>query len=90
MVSGGSSKPVLPTSPKVQPQIPQTGGSGDQTWNGRKLRLVVDDTFDSRLDTSIWEHEVSLWGGGVSIPLYMLLMNLHSLYFQNPWQFIFP
>lgn len=41
-------------------------GAGDEWWNGRKLKLVLEDTFDGSLDTTKWEREVSLWGGGVS------------------------
>lgn len=64
---GGASQPVQPADPvePVKPAQP-SGGSGDDTWNGRKLRLVVDDSFDGQLDKSVWENEVSLWGGGVS------------------------
>lgn len=42
-------------------------GAGDQTWNGRNLKLVMEDTFDGALDLKKWEQEVSLWGGGVSL-----------------------
>lgn len=66
---GGSSQPVQPVRPVEpdRPVQPSSGSSGsDDTWNGRKLRLVVNDEFNGRLNTGIWEHEVSLWGGGVS------------------------
>lgn len=65
--SGGSSAPAVAP---VQPVRPSGGSSsggasaGDQTWNGRTLKLVVDDEFNGQLDTGIWEHENSLWGGG--------------------------
>ena len=58
-------QPVQPVQP-AQPSVPQSSSGGDETWNGRKLKLVLNDNFDGRLDTGKWEHEVSLWGGGVS------------------------
>ena len=42
-------------------------GGGDEWWRGRKLKLVMEDTFDGALDLKQWEREVSLWGGGVSV-----------------------
>ena len=42
-------------------------GAGDEWWRGRKLKLVMEDTFDGALDLKQWEREVSLWGGGVSV-----------------------
>lgn len=42
-------------------------GAGDETWNGRNLRLVMEDNFNSAVDFEKWEQEVSLWGGGVSL-----------------------
>jgi len=63
-------------------QQPQTGSSAsgkDQVWNGRTLKLVVEDTFDGQLNTGIWEHEVSLWGGGVSGPLTVGLCGIWSI-----------
>ena len=68
---GGSNQVVQPVQPvtsrPVNPVRPSSSKAGDETWNGRTLKLVFDDTFDGRLDTGKWEHEVSLWGGGVSV-----------------------
>lgn len=50
-------------------------GAGDEWWNGRKLKLVLEDNFD-KLDLTKWEREVSLWGGGVST----LHPDLETLY----------
>ena len=33
-------------------------GAGDEWWNGRKLKLVLEDNFD-KLDLTKWEREVS-------------------------------
>lgn len=60
----------------VKPPVSTGGGpisssgsqAGDQVWKGRKLRLVMEDTFSKPgVDTSKWEQEVTLSGGGVSI-----------------------
>lgn len=41
--------------------------ASDQIWKGRKLKLVMEDTFDkSNVDLAKWEREISLWGGGNS------------------------
>ena len=71
--SSGAGRPVVqPANPQPSnPNPPHSSGvssAGDSTWNGRKLRLVLEDNFSgSGVDTSKWEHEVSLWGGGVSM-----------------------
>lgn len=54
-------------------------GAGDETWNGRKLRLVMEDTFDGALDLKKWEREVSLWGGGVSTSHLQLIVVTENL-----------
>lgn len=67
--SGRPTNPSNPTNPVVKPSNPvvQPASGGDQTWKGRRLRLILEDTFDSSLDLSKWEHEVTLSGGGVSV-----------------------
>lgn len=71
--SGGSGRPTepvtsRPSNPQPSNPNPPVSSGGDSTWNGRKLRLVFEDNFSgSAVDTAKWEHEVSLWGGGVSL-----------------------
>ena len=55
-------KPVLQNTP-----ISSGGSAGDQMWKGRRLRLVLSDDFNSALDTSEWNHAVTLSGGGVRL-----------------------
>ena len=82
--SSGAGRPVVqPVNPQPSnPKPPHSSGvssAGDSTWNGRKLRLVLEDNFSgSGVDTSKWEHEVSLWGGGVSMILLFLIFCLCS------------
>ena len=42
--------------------------------DGRRLNLVLDDTFSGQFDKTKWNQEVSLWGGGVSS--YLTINNL--------------
>ena len=75
--NGPSTAPQTTASSTAAPTT--TPNSGDGTWNGRPLRLVFEDNFSgSGVDTGKWEHEVSLWGGGVSMILLFLTFCLCS------------
>ena len=82
--NGPSTAPQTTASSTAAPTT--TPNSGDGTWNGRPLRLVFEDNFSgSGVDTGKWEHEVSLWGGGVSmITCRSLLFDIaYSSYVQT-------
>lgn len=47
---------------------------------------MLNDNFDGRLDTGKWEHEVSLWGGGVSNNVVIYPMwTVDRQYNSNPF-----
>lgn len=61
--SNGGSSPNVTPAPSGRPT---SSSQSSDKLNGRSLRLVFDETFDSSsVDTSKWTYDVSMWGGGV-------------------------
>ena len=44
----------------------------------KRWKLIFEDNFD-KLDITKWDHEVTMWGGGVSKKQHILLFH-KSLY----------